>query len=164
MITPGSTLPETKQPNSRLCFACGLENPVGLRLAFYNQGPGRVISDTMVPSQFQGYPGRAHGGIVAAMLDEIVGRTAMTQDPEHFMVTAKLEVRYRSPIPLGQPLHLEGSLVRRKGRFAWAHADVRLPDGSVGAEADAMLVDIEPNLGDPATLGWRVVPDTDPGI
>jgi acyl-CoA thioesterase FadM len=97
------------------------------------------------------------------MLDEIVGRTAMTEDPEHFMVTAKLEVRYRSPIPLGQPLHLEGSLLRRKGRFAWAHADVRLPDGSVGAEADAMLVDIESNLGDPAALGWRVVPDGDPG-
>ncbi|MEX0787458.1 MAG: PaaI family thioesterase [Anaerolineales bacterium] len=154
--------PETKQPNSRLCFACGLENPVGLRLAFYNQGPGRVISDAIVPPQFQGYPGRAHGGIVAAMLDEIVGRTAMTEDPDHFMVTAKLEVRFRSPIPLGQRLHLEGSLVRRKGRFAWAHAHVRLPDGSVGAEADAMLVDIDTLAGDPVELGWRVVPDGDP--
>lgn len=150
---------QRKQPNSRMCFACGLQNPVGLQLTFYNDGAGHVVAETVVAPHYQGYPGRAHGGVVAAMLDEIVGRTAMTEDPNRFMVTAKLDVRYCQPIPLGETLRLRGSLTRRKGRLAWAHAEVRLADGSVGAEADATLVDVDPQIGDPAALGWRVYPD-----
>lgn len=149
-----------KQPNSRMCFACGLENPVGLQLSFYDDRSGSVVAETVIPAHFQGYPGRTHGGVVAAMLDEIVGRTAMTEDPNRFMVTAKLDVRYRKPIPLGERLRLHGSLTRRKGRLAWAHAEVRLADGSLGAEADATLMDIDSSVGDPAALGWRVYPDS----
>lgn len=148
-----------KQPNSRMCFACGLENPVGLHLSFYDDRAGLVVAETVIPAHFQGYPERTHGGVVAAMLDEIVGRTAMTEDPNRFMVTARLDVRYRQPIPLGEKLRLQGSLIRRKGRLAWAHAEVRLADGSLGAEAEATLVDVDPRIGDPAALGWRVYPD-----
>ncbi|MGH2627900.1 MAG: PaaI family thioesterase [Anaerolineales bacterium] len=151
---------QRKQPNSRMCFACGLQNPVGLQLTFYDDGAGRVVAEAVVAPHYQGYPGRTHGGVVAAMLDEIVGRTAMTEDPNRFMATAKLDVRYRQPIPLGEKLRLQGSLTRRKGRIAWAHAEVRLADGSVGAEAEATLVDVEPIVGDPAALGWRVYPDS----
>lgn len=148
-----------KQPNSRMCFACGLENPVGLHLSFYDDRAGLVVAETVIPAHFQGYPERTHGGVVAAMLDEVVGRTAMTEDPNRFMVTARLDVRYRQPIPLGEKLRLRGSLIRRKGRLAWAHAEVRLADGSLGAEAEATLVDVDPRIGDPAALGWRVYPD-----
>lgn len=161
-------LPEgsrSKQPNSRHCFACGLENPYGLSMRFYSLGPGRVEADYVVPDHYQGYPGVVHGGIVAAMLDEILGRVAMTHDPNHFMVTAKMEVRYRQPVPVGEALRLEGILQRDRGRIITAKAWLTLPDGSLAAEAEATLADLPDRPSEPellSELGWAVYPDKRP--
>ncbi len=157
-----SDLHLTKQPNSRSCFACGLENPRGLSLVFYNVGKERVETEYTAPEHFQGYPGILHGGIVASLLDEVVGRTAMIEDPNHFMVTARLSVRYRKPIPVGVPLKLTGWMVRKRGRLGTAEAELRLPDGTLGAEAEAILADHElSGQGEDLfeSLGWRVYPD-----
>jgi acyl-coenzyme A thioesterase PaaI-like protein len=148
-----------KQPNSRHCFVCGLENPYGLQLTFYGRQPGRVEATYAVPERFQGYPGKAHGGIVAALLDEIVGRAAMVDDPLHFMVTAKIDIRYRRPIPVEQPLRLVGVLGRQRGRRATARGELYLPDGRLGADAEAMLVDADVDPLAAEALGWRVYPD-----
>ena len=64
-----------------------------------------------------------HGGIVASMLDEVGGRVVMIGDHTRFTMTAKLEIRYRRPTPLGQPLTVVGRLLRKRGRLATAHAD-----------------------------------------
>lgn len=154
----------TKQPNSLNCFVCGVENPVGLRLAFYEHPGGEVTCDVTLPSRYQGYPGVVHGGIVASMLDEIAGRAAMQGDSGRFMMTAKLEVRYRKPVPIGQPLRLIGRLSRRRGRLTDVQGEIRLSDGSVAAEAQALLSDIPDifqDVSDPERLGWRVYPDGD---
>lgn len=151
-----------KQPNSRHCFVCGLENPVGLHLAFYSTGPGEATCDYVVPDHYQGYPGVVHGGIVASMLDEIVGRAAMENESERFMMTARLEIRYRQPVPTGTPLRLVGQLVSRRGRAANAMGQILLPDGTVCAEAEALLVDLPdmPSQGQTLEdLGWKVYPD-----
>ena len=63
----------TKLPNSRHCFVCGLENSYGLKLAFYKDGPDKVICNYTVPHYYEGYPGVVHGGIVTSILDEAVG-------------------------------------------------------------------------------------------
>jgi acyl-coenzyme A thioesterase PaaI-like protein len=63
--------------NSAYCFTCGLENPSGLRLRFYDNGKDQVFTQFIIDSQHTGYPGMAHGGIVAAILDEVGGRTVM---------------------------------------------------------------------------------------
>ena len=52
-----------KQPNSRYCFLCGLENPVGLKLAFYEDEDNRVLARYVPDEEHQGYPGLMHGGI-----------------------------------------------------------------------------------------------------
>ena len=72
---------KTRQPNSKMCFICGLENPVGLHLHIYEVEPGMVETSYRAPEHFQGYPGVLHGGIVAALLDEIAGRSHMGHDP-----------------------------------------------------------------------------------
>ena len=92
-----------KQPNSKMCFVCGLENPIGLHLHIYETEPGVVESIYIAPEHFQGYPGVLHGGIVASLLDEISGRAHMGSDPAHprFMFTGKLEVKYRKNVPVG---------------------------------------------------------------
>ena len=151
-----------KQPNSRHCFVCGLENTYGLGLKFYETGPGEVMAEVVIPEQYQGYPGVVHGGITAAMLDEVLGRAAMVGDHNHFRVTAKMEVHYRKPVPVGEPLTLLGKLDKQRGRYAFAHAELRLPDGSIGAEAQGALADLKDNTlkeGELESLGWKVYPD-----
>ena len=151
-----------KQPSSRHCFGCGVENNHGLGLAFYEVGPGRVECETVVAEHFQGYPGVVHGGIVATMLDEIVGRVLMIGDPTRRLMTAKLVVRYRKPVPIQQPLKVIAWLVRDKGRYATAHSEIRLVDGTLAAEAEGTLAEVpgermsEDQL---AAIGWRVYPD-----
>nr|MBN1229255.1 PaaI family thioesterase [Anaerolineae bacterium] len=89
----------TPQPNSKYCFVCGLESPVGLKLRFTDNGVDAVRAIHMVPDKFQGYPGVVHGGVVAAMLDETGGRAVMIGNPNRFFMTAKMEIRYRQPVP-----------------------------------------------------------------
>ncbi|MEN8243217.1 MAG: PaaI family thioesterase [Chloroflexota bacterium] len=151
-----------KQPNSAQCFVCGVDNPFGLQLDFYDHGPGKVTSTYTVPEHFNGYPGVTHGGIVATMLDETLARAFMSGDRERFMYTAKLTTRYRKPVPTGKPLRLEGEVVRDRGRLGEAQAKVYGPEGDLLAEAEAMLVDIPEDVHDKDdfdALGWKVYPD-----
>ena len=114
--------PQTRkrQPNSHYCFICGMENPVGLHLHIYETAPGEVESTYIAPDHFQGYPGVLHGGIVAALIDEISGRAQMGSDPmdPRFMFTAKLEVKYRRNVPTGRPLKITGRAGKSKARSA----------------------------------------------
>ena len=151
-----------KQPNSRYCFVCGLENTLGLKLAFYHTADGEVSADYTVSESYQGYPGVVHGGVVAAMLDEICGRSHMGVDPPRFMYTARLDIRYRKNVPVGQQLKLVGKAGKSKRRAATAHGAIYSPDGELLAEAEALLVDIPQetyNEVDLQALGWKVYPD-----
>lgn len=162
METTPAPVARTKQPNSSNCFVCGLDNLDGLQLTFYENSGGEVVAETSVPSRFQGYPGVVHGGIVAAMLDEVAMRSAMVDDHLRFMVTAKMTLRYRKAIPVEQPLRLVGRIERAGGQATTATAELRLPDGSLGADVQAMLVDYPEPLGGAAELeqlGWKVYPD-----
>jgi acyl-coenzyme A thioesterase PaaI-like protein len=70
-----------KQSNSKNCFVCGVENIQGLQIDFYEVEAGKVTAAITVPQHFQGYPGIVHGGIIAAMLDEVAGRTVIQSEP-----------------------------------------------------------------------------------
>ena len=152
----------TKQPNSRHCFACGVENTYGLGMMFYEVGAGQVLAEYSVPDIYQGFPGIVHGGIVFTMLDEVLGRVSMVGDPTKFTMTAKVEVRFRKPVPTGEPLQIHGRVDRRRGRMAFASAELRLPDGSIAAEAKGMMAEVPDQAMDAEQLdelGWKVYPD-----
>lgn len=151
------------QPNSRMCFICGLENPVGLKLRIYQNAPGEIETTYTAPEHFQGYPGVLHGGIVATILDEISGR-ALMGDPSapRFMFTAKLEVKYRRNVPIGKPLKILGRAVKSKARTAQGWAGIFDQEGNLLAEANTLLVDVPQELLDTTNLdelGWKVYPD-----
>jgi acyl-coenzyme A thioesterase PaaI-like protein len=151
-----------KQPNSKKCFVCGVENLNGLHLKFYEENPGEVTVEYTVPEQFQGYPGVVHGGIVAAMLDEVAGRAHMGGDPPRFMFTARLDVRYRRNVPVNQPLRIIGRAGKSRGRTAIALSQIYGPDGELLAEAQALLVNVPDDVVkevDLELLGWKVYPD-----
>jgi acyl-coenzyme A thioesterase PaaI-like protein len=154
-----------KQPNSRMCFICGLENPVGLHLHMYETAPGVVETTYTAPDHFQGYPGVLHGGIVAAILDELSGRTHMGSDAEHtrFMYTAKLEVKYRRNVPVGKPLRIVGRAGKSKSKSAEAWAGIYDADtGELLAEGKTLLIDVPQEQFNPSRLdelGWKVYPE-----
>lgn len=153
---------QMKQPNSKHCFVCGKENPYGLKLEFFETSPGEVEVDITVPEQYQGYPGVVHGGIVAAMLDEVTGRAHMDGDPPRFMFTARLEIHYRKNVPIGQPLHIVGRAGKSRERTAMASGQIFGPDGDLLVEAEALLVNVPEEITEQVDLdaiGWKVYPD-----
>lgn len=131
----------TKQPASRHCFICGVENPIGLRLSFVDDGDSTVRAEVNVPEKYNGYPGVVHGGIVAAILDEVSGRALLARghDITNLFVTLKMELRYRQPTPTGTPLTAVGTIVKWGKSHAKVHGELRLPDGTVTAEADCLV-------------------------
>lgn len=149
-----------KQPNSRMCFVCGMQNPIGLKAFFYRDEQGRVVARFTGREEHQGYPGVMHGGIVTALLDEVIGRVAIAHGL--WAVTAKLEVRFRHPVPLGQPLTLVGELTHLRSRTLEGRGEIRLKDGIIAAEAEGVYIrlpqeeieQVEEELG-----FWKVVPD-----
>jgi len=149
-----------KQPNSRMCFVCGMQNPIGLKAFFYQDEEGRVVAHFTGKEEHQGYPGVMHGGIVTALLDEVIGRVAIAQDL--WAVTAKLEVRFRRPVPLGQPLTLVGEMTRLRSRTLEAHGEIRLEDGTVAVEAEGVYIRLpqeEIERVEEELDFWKVVPD-----
>ena len=130
-----------KQPNSRMCFLCGRQNPVGLKLEFYEDAEaGLVRTEFSVPEEYQGYPGVVHGGIVAAILDETAGRAVMLgSSDENLMATLKLTVRYRRPTPVCTTLTAIGWVEKLSSVGAHVAGEIRLPDGTVTAECEAVL-------------------------
>jgi len=154
----------SRQPNSKMCFVCGLENPVGLQLKIYQVEPGVIETTFTAPQHFQSYPGLLHGGITAAILDEMSGRAHMGEDPSapRFMFTARLEVKYRKNVPIGQPLKIVGRAGKTRGKLAEGWAGIYDESGALLAEADSLLANVPADLLDFTNLealGWKVYPD-----
>jgi len=128
-----------RQPDSSMCFVCGRDNPIGLHLTFYVEG--EEVKTTFTPGpEHQGWPDVLHGGIISTILDETVGRTCFLVDM--WAVTGRFELRYRQPVPIGQPLTAVARIVRVHGRVLEARGELRLPDGTVAAEATGIYVRI----------------------
>jgi uncharacterized protein (TIGR00369 family) len=140
-----------------MCFLCGRQNPVGLKLDFYEDAEAEQVRvEFIVPDEYQGYPGVVHGGIVAAILDETSGRAVMLRGSdeggnEGLMATLRLAVRYRRPTPTETPLTAVGWVERMGGMGARVAGEIRLPDGTVTAECEATVA----NVPEEFRVGWE---------
>lgn len=128
-----------RQPGYRRCFVCGSENPIGLKVAFYNDGR-QVWTEFTPREEHQGYPGVVHGGILYTLLDETIGRAAFLR--QRWVVTARMQVRYRHPVQVGQKLRIEGEIVRLRGRVMEAAGRILLPDGVAAVEGSGLFMEI----------------------
>ncbi len=131
-------------------------------MSFYDNGEDEVESHYRVSRFFEGYPGIVHGGVQAAILDEIVGRISLIKDFHSFMMSVRLDVKYRHPVPVEVPLHIVGKREVLRDRYARAVGMIYLPDGTLASEASMKLIQIPDEIrfsGDPTQeLGWRVDP------
>ena len=108
----------SKQRNSRMCAVCGMDNIYGLQAPFYNMEDGSVVSLFQYKDHHQSYPGRVHGGLISAMIDEmgLRGLWAKHLDESLFGVTITLDTKYRKPVPYGVTLLGRGVVTAETSR------------------------------------------------
>ncbi|WP_052890773.1 PaaI family thioesterase [Thermogemmatispora carboxidivorans] len=95
------------------CFVCGQRNPYGLQLVFRREDRS-IVADFQPREEHQGFPGVIHGGIVAAVLDETLGRASLLAQQPQWTMTGKLEVRYRRYVPYGPLLRVRAWLLQER--------------------------------------------------
>lgn len=97
------------------CFGCGLENPIGLHLDEFQIEDGSLTARFRPRPEYRGFSGILHGGIIATLLDETMAWSAMLLEGT-FVVTAKLELKYRKPAPADGEYQVRGRVVERRGK------------------------------------------------
>lgn len=121
-----------------MCFGCGKDNPMGLHLHFRTDENGCYTSFVPQPVH-QSYDGRMHGGLISTLLDETMGNYPYMY--EHKVAyTARLEVRFRQPVRIGERIHVITKVKKRKGQLLEMTGQVIREDGTVAAEADGKLM------------------------
>lgn len=123
--------------DDRRCFACGPDNERGLRMTF-EYGDGMARSRITPRAEFGGWSAIMHGGIVATLLDEAMAHAAIAAGVR--AVTARIEVRFRKPVPTDRPLIVEGKVVGRRGRVLEIDGMLRGEDGTHYAESHARFL------------------------
>ncbi len=121
------------------CVFSGYEHPAGMGARMWREGD-RAVAEVTLTQLEGGPPGRAHGGVVAGLCDDLVRGLLMVCGVPAF--TASLTVNLRAATPLGVPLRLEAWLDRREGRKLWARLQV-LADGTPVADGEALLVSFQ---------------------
>lgn len=96
------------------CFVCGPANPIGLRRKFRLDG-AHCHGEFTALADHVGFDGVTHGGIVFSVLDDAMAHGFFLQGARGY--TAKAEIRFRAPMPVGATALITCALVRRKGRL-----------------------------------------------
>jgi acyl-coenzyme A thioesterase PaaI-like protein len=124
-----------KQPNSKMCFVCGIENDFGLKSRFYELENNEIMAVFTPSDEHQGYPGRLHGGIAAAILDETIGRAVMKHKTlDYWGVTVDFAIKFRQPVSLDQEIRVIARVTREKKRTFEGTGEILLADNSVAVE------------------------------
>lgn len=122
------------------CVVSGPANPMGIAITCHRDGDDAVARVTL-GAAFEGAPGRAHGGVVAAVFDDVMGFVlSMVQTPAF---TGSLTIRYLAPTPVKEPLEFRARLDRRDGRKLWLVGEASSGDDVV-ATAEALFIAIPP--------------------
>ena len=122
----------------RRCFVCGEENPDGLNLKVVYDGADGVRTEFLAEERYRGWSDYLHGGVLTLIFDEMLGW--LSRYLGHDAMTARLEVRYRKPVPLGNRLTFHGVLEREIKGLLDIRLNARLDDGSVAAEATGRMM------------------------
>ena len=156
-----------KQENSKMCLVCGLKNPFGLKASFFELDTNELVCIFKPGDIHQSYPGRLHGGITTALLDETIGRAIRSRNEDRMWgVTIEFTTKFKKPIPLNQELRVVGRITSETSRVFEGSGEILLPDGEVGAigVGKYMKLPLERIADfDVDEQEWRITPlDVDP--
>ena len=117
-----------------MCLVCGLKNPYGLQSSFYMLENKELVCVVKPSEVHQSYPGRLHGGITTALLDETIGRAIMMHYEEMLWgVTVEFTTKFKKPIPLNEELRIVGRITSDSSRFFEGTGELHLANGEVAA-------------------------------
>ena len=151
-----------KQNNSDMCVVCGLKNALSLGTRFYAVEGDLMVGLVTGRDEHQSYPNRMHGGMISALLDEVVGRAINVVEPEAFGVTSELNVKFKKPVPLNEEIRVVGKLTKNTRLVFQAEGFVEDARGNILATAKATYVKMtaEKIAGEPLTEEqYFLVPD-----
>lgn len=139
---------EPKQDNP--CFGCGAANARGMKLVFELDSERRLVTGKFrMDAEYQGSMGILHGGIIALLLDEAMGKLNRLHDAR--AVTAELEVQYLRPVRVEEEIVVEASEISRDGRSLKHRGEVRSADGKILARGTGRFVVLGERMRQEAT-------------
>jgi uncharacterized protein (TIGR00369 family) len=130
-------------PNStNNCFGCGGANDAGMKLTFeQNNTTRRIMGRFVLGPRYQGGGGMAHGGIIAMLMDEAMGKVCRFRNAR--AVTAELTVQYLKPVRVDQEIVVEAYESEQKGRNLFQVGEIRNAAGDLLARGTARFVVLE---------------------
>ena len=129
-----------QQTNSTDCLVCGENNNLGLHANFYEMEDGSVVALARFKPQHQSYPNRTHGGMIASLIDETVGRLLWIKEPNTFAVTSTLTIKYRKPVPYDADIKCIATMNSTNSRGITGSAKIVDCQGNVLATGEAIYV------------------------
>ena len=130
------------------CFGCGGANPCGLKLAFdADLEARRIIGRFRLGAEFQGGAGFIHGGIIATVLDEAMGKVCRFSDVR--AVTAELTVEYLRPVRVDEEIQVEAFQTERHDRQFFHQGQIRNAAGQLLARGRGRFVAVNPDRHKP---------------
>ncbi len=132
------------EPNpANKCFGCGGDNSGGMKLTFEQDNTNRkIVGRFVLGERYQGGGGFAHGGIIATLLDEAMGKVCRFREAR--AVTAELTVEYLKPISVDEQILVEGRETGQKGRNLFIAGEIRNEAGEILARGRARFAVIAP--------------------
>src|SRR6202453_113620 len=125
------------------CFACGTSNPDSMRLRFtYDEERDCFVCRFRLGKRYTGPPGHCHGGIIATILDEAMGKVNKRRNV--IALTSEITVNYLKPVPLNTPLRVESREVRVRGRRHINKAEIINQKNEVLARSQGLFIEIDP--------------------
>ena len=130
----------TLAPNpANKCFGCGGDNAGGMKLTFEQDNVNRrIVGRFVLGERYQGGGGFAHGGIIATVLDEAMGKVCRFRQVR--AVTAELTVEYLKPVNVQREIVVEGRETEQKGRNLFMTGEIRNETGEVLARGRGRFV------------------------
>lgn len=119
-----------------MCFACGKDNPIGLKLTFAYEN-GKAKAEFTPGPYHQSWNNVFHGGLLALCLDEAFGYVLYFQGIKG--MTAKMEMRIRRTIHIGEKIYITGEIKKRTRKVIETYARAELADGTLAGEASATM-------------------------
>jgi uncharacterized protein (TIGR00369 family) len=125
------------------CFGCGKNNPEGMHLKFtYDEERDCFVCRFRLGKRYTGPPGHCHGGIIATILDEAMGKVNKLRHV--IALTSQITVDYLKPVPLNKSLRVESREVEVEGRRHINMAEILNQKGEVLARSKGLFIAIDP--------------------
>jgi uncharacterized protein (TIGR00369 family) len=145
-----------KQNNASKCFICGIHNDKGLHAKYYELENDQVVAVVEGDDLHQSFPGRMHGGIISALLDETIGRAIQIKHPDTWSVTIDLTTKFLKPMPLNETLYVVGRIEKERHQIYFGEGYICDKNQNILASAKARyfeksiedILETQDDLGD----------------